>query len=57
VEWNIGESAGLLAAFCIKEGLEPAQIYGSSGYIEQFQNLLSEQQVEIEWPSSEALRF
>jgi hypothetical protein len=26
VEWNIGEAAGLLAAHCLQEGLEPHQV-------------------------------
>lgn len=52
VEWNIGEAAGLLAAFCLKENLEPAQVHESP---EKFQELCKNQGIEIEWPTLRAL--
>jgi len=55
VEWNIGEAAGLLAAFCIQQGLEPAQIYDSPEYIRRFQSLLTQQGIELAWPAGEDL--
>lgn len=50
IEWNIGEAAGLLAGFCITNGLEPAQVYDSSEETQRFQDLCIEQGIELEWP-------
>lgn len=55
VEWNIGESAGLLAGFCIQRGLEPAAVCESADLLADFQRLLVAQGVEIEWPRLRAL--
>ncbi len=55
VEWNLGESAGLLAAFCIQKGVEPAQVLEQSALLGSFQSLLRAQDVEIEWPKLRAL--
>ncbi|MBC8063961.1 MAG: FAD-dependent oxidoreductase [Chlorobia bacterium] len=55
VEWNIGESAGLLAAFCLQSGLEPAQVWASPDLIKDFQELCMKQGIEIEWPRLYAL--
>lgn len=49
VEWNIGESAGYLAAFCLKHNLVPEAVRGDR-YLGAFQRLLVEQGVELEWP-------
>ena len=49
VEWNIGESAGLLAAFCVLRGVEPHQVYETPALLEEYQNLLREQGVQLEW--------
>jgi hypothetical protein len=43
VEWNIGESAGLLAAFCVLRGVEPHQVYETPALLEEYQNLLRDQ--------------
>ena len=50
VEWNIGESAGLLAAFCLRTATEPHAVRESPAKLEEFRNLLREQAVELEWP-------
>jgi len=55
VEWNIGESAGLLAAFCLKWSVEPGQVHESIELTEEYQALLRAQGVEIEWPRLRAL--
>ena len=55
VEWNIGEVAGLLAAFSLKNSLTPQQISKNVNLIGQFQSLLTEQKIEINWPASSAL--
>lgn len=50
VEWNIGESAGALAAFCLDNGSEPHAVYESADLLKQFQNELSGLGIPLEWP-------
>jgi hypothetical protein len=50
VEWNIGESAGLLAAFCLEKGLTPHQVQASDTHLAAFQALLHREGVEYRWP-------
>lgn len=52
VEWNIGESAGLIAAFCLKRGTCPHQLSEKAELLEDFQKLLSVQKIEFMWPQS-----
>ena len=49
-EWNIGESAGLLAAFCLENAAEPAQVHASPERVEAFQRELVASGVRIAWP-------
>ncbi len=55
VEWNIGESAGYLAAYCLTHGKEPAMVHERSEHTLDFQRLLMAEGVEIEWPRLKAL--
>jgi hypothetical protein len=50
VEWNIGESAGLLAMHCLQERLEPQQVHENHDHVRAFQKLLVEQGIELVWP-------
>jgi hypothetical protein len=50
VEWNIGEAAGLLAAFCIARGVEPHQVREDESLLRDYQSLLRAQGIELEWP-------
>ncbi len=50
VEWNIGESAGALAAHSVKTDLRPRQIRNDAKHLAEFQKLLQTQGVEIAWP-------
>jgi hypothetical protein len=50
VEWNIGESAGMLAAFCLTEKKAPRQVRNNEGLLNDFQNRLDAQGVPLEWP-------
>ena len=52
VEWNIGEAAGLLAAFCLQKDLPPQKVSGDSVLVQEFQGLLRAQGVELEWPTT-----
>ena len=51
VEWNIGEVAGLLAAFCHEKNLGPKQVRNAPTLLEEFQSLLRSQGIELSWPS------
>jgi len=50
VEWNIGESAGALAAHCVGRKLRPRQVRNDEKLLREFQAGLSAQGVETEWP-------
>lgn len=50
VEWNIGEVAGSLAAFCVDQKLTPRQVSQSVHHRTVFQRLLRERGVELAWP-------
>jgi len=50
VEWNIGEAAGALAAFCIDHGERPRAVHGTPALLHEFQNTLTRQGVELHWP-------
>jgi hypothetical protein len=51
VEWNIGEAAGLLAAFCLERKLLPRQVRNVPALLGDFQSLLRKQGIELSWPS------
>ncbi|MGH7389889.1 MAG: FAD-dependent oxidoreductase [Candidatus Rokuibacteriota bacterium] len=51
VEWNIGETAGLLAAFCLERGVLPRRVWSSPPKTEAFQALLQQEGIELRWPS------
>lgn len=56
IEWNIGEAAGALAAYCLDNKCTPRQVYRSSQILVDFQNLLcGHLGVELSWP--EGLRL
>jgi hypothetical protein len=50
VEWNIGESAGALAAHCVKNNLKPRQVRNDEKLLREFQARLTAQGVELDWP-------
>ncbi|KAJ9635631.1 hypothetical protein H2204_005805 [Knufia peltigerae] len=50
VEWNIGEVAGLLAAYCLETYLHPQDIQGSRGNFEEFHKVLLREGIETSWP-------
>ncbi len=50
VEWNIGEAAGLLAAFCLRRGVRPRAVRQKETMLKDFQALLQDQGVELHWP-------
>lgn len=50
VEWNIGEAAGALAAFCGERLTSPHQVHQTPALLADFQRMLQQQGVEIHWP-------
>jgi len=50
VEWNIGESAGLLATFALRRKVSPRQVRNQKPLLSDFQRFIQHQGVEIEWP-------
>lgn len=51
VEWNIGESAGALAAYCLTHDQQPSGVRSDPAHLEAFQKLLDAQGVERKWPA------
>ncbi|MBX7258615.1 MAG: FAD-dependent oxidoreductase [Candidatus Hydrogenedentes bacterium] len=49
VEWNIGESAGALAAFCLAKNTAPKAIRSDTGMLKEFQSALTDQGVPLTW--------
>jgi hypothetical protein len=50
VEWNIGESAGAVAAEALRTGETPRQLRKDPKRLAELQSRLRAQGVEIEWP-------
>lgn len=50
VEWNIGESAGMLATYALKNKLAPHAVREQAARLEDFQNFIRSQGVETHWP-------
>ena len=55
-EWNIGEAAGALAAFCLERKLAPRQVRASARHLADFQREIVRQGFELEWPNREFAR-
>ncbi len=51
IEWNIGEAAGALAAYCLTNDTVPRQVYHDDTRRSDFQRVLSEKLgFQLEWP-------
>jgi hypothetical protein len=50
VEWNIGESAGTLAAFCLASKSEPHAVHEDPALVAEVQRELAASGVRIAWP-------
>jgi hypothetical protein len=50
IEWNIGESSGALAAFCVAQKKSPREVRNKSGLLQDFQKLLQRDGVRLDWP-------
>lgn len=54
VEWNVGEAAGQLAAFCASIGLPPRAVRTDASRLAAFQAELARAGVELHWPQVHA---
>lgn len=52
VEWNIGESAGYLVAYCINKKVTPKQVHENDQLLKEYQAILTSKGVELRWPDS-----
>jgi FAD dependent oxidoreductase len=52
VEWNVGESAGALAAFCLDRGVPPQAVRERPRLLTEFQAELDSLGVQLHWPSN-----
>lgn len=50
VEWNIGESAGALAAYCLNHNTTPRAVRNTPASLSTFQSTLVAQGIELSWP-------
>ncbi|SDS45759.1 FAD dependent oxidoreductase [Paenibacillaceae bacterium GAS479] len=48
-EWNIGEAAGMLAAYCLRTARLPREVHGDADLRAGFQELLTLRGVEFHW--------
>ncbi|MEP6754897.1 MAG: FAD-dependent oxidoreductase [Chthonomonadales bacterium] len=49
IEWNVGESAGALAAFCVKRSVEPKGVLQTRELLEDYQRSIVQQGIPIFW--------
>jgi hypothetical protein len=55
VEWNIGEAAGALAAYCLNHELKPREIRNNPSRLADFQRLLASRLgIVLAWPNPRA---
>ncbi|MGH7942385.1 MAG: FAD-dependent oxidoreductase [Limisphaerales bacterium] len=52
VEWNIGEAAGALAAFCIRNKKRPREARNQAAVLSDFQQLIQKDGIRLEWPKN-----
>jgi len=50
VEWNIGESAGMLVAFALNRKVLPREVREKEALLEEFTNLIRTQGIRTQWP-------
>jgi FAD dependent oxidoreductase len=53
-EWNIGESAGALAAYCLAKSVTPKQVRNTPATLADYQTTLTKAGVQLEWPANQA---
>jgi hypothetical protein len=48
-EWNIGEAAGALAAYCVKNNTTPAAVPATTAVLKDFQHVLLSLGIPLYW--------
>lgn len=51
IEWNTGEAAGALAAFCLQNKTTPRAVWETDDRLQDFQRQLVKRGVELQWPT------
>jgi len=51
-EWNIGESAGALAAYALNQGIVPRAVRSDEKHLSAFQKQLQQLGIVLQWPST-----
>jgi FAD dependent oxidoreductase len=51
VEWNVGEAAGALAAFCLNHRVSPRAVRSAPTLLADFQHMLLSMGVHLHWPA------
>lgn len=51
-EWNIGESAGYLAAYSILNNVLPHDVRADKKHLQSYQSMLEEQGIQLHWPEN-----
>ncbi len=52
VEWSIGETVGLLAAFALQKKVIPRAVREKPALLQEFQQLVRSQGIETHWPKN-----
>jgi hypothetical protein len=52
VEWNIGEAAGSLAAYCLPHQVLPAAVWEQPDHLTAFQQVLNRRGIPLDWPNA-----
>jgi hypothetical protein len=55
VEWNIGEAAGALAAYCLDHSESPRGVRNTQAKLQAFQRHLRGRGFELNWPQTRPL--
>jgi len=55
-EWNIGEAAGALAAFCVRQQVSPRAVRHQPNRLADFQRELVSDGFDLDWPSPRTAR-
>lgn len=50
VEWNIGESAGMLVVYALQKKIRPIEVREDRNHLAEFQQFIKSQGIEIKWP-------
>lgn len=57
VEWNIGEAAGHLAAYCLAAGTAPHAVHADDALLADYQRELDDTGVERSWPEGRVYAY